>query len=294
MEVRRRTTLSDQMAISNSSNLGDLLKVKEENERRETVTLGSILGCSNNNNEKQEIADAAEAARRTLFDIIRDEEGGTDAYRGFVCTSSGAGAGDGGSSRNKISWKFFKDRLPLRRSAAAWISSPHSISISTDFIEPVPAGSTAEISSSDDHDSVRITSQSPARNSVRTDLASALAAERQQREEEERAERQQREEEEREVVASPARVSLMALMEQTDVCTVAMEGEGQGEEVIEEKEEKGRGVGSVCCVCMVRKKGAAFIPCGHTFCRVCSRELWISRGSCPLCNTCIQEVLDIF
>ncbi|KAJ8646161.1 hypothetical protein MRB53_007909 [Persea americana] len=230
MEVRRRTTLSDQMAISNSSNLGDLLKVKEENERRETVTLGSILGCSNNNNEKQEIADAAEAARRTLFDIIRDEEGGTDAYRGFVCTSSGAGAGDGGSSRNKISWKLFKDRLLLRRSAAAWISSPHSIAISTDFIEPVPAGSTAEIASSDDHDSVRITSQSPARNSVRTDLASALAAERQQREEEERAERQQREEEEREVVASPARVSLMALMEQTDVCTVAMEGEGQGEE----------------------------------------------------------------
>lgn len=284
MEVRRRTTLSDQMAISKSSNLGDLLKVKEEIERRETVTLGSILGCSNNNSsEKQEIADAAEAARRTLFDNIRDEEGGTDAYRGFVCTSSGAGAGDGGGSRNKISWKFFKDRLPLRRSAAAWISSPHSISISADFIEPVPAGSTTEIASSDDQNSLRITTQSPARDSVRTDLASALAAE-----------RQQREEEERQVVASPARVSLMALMEQTDVCTVAMEGEGEGEEVIEEKEEKGRGVGSVCCVCMVRQKGAAFIPCGHTFCRVCSRELWISRGSCPLCNTCIQEVLDIF
>lgn len=284
MEVRRRTTLSDQMAISKSSNLGDLLKVKEEIERRETVTLGSILGCSNSNNsEKQEIVVAAEAARRTLFDIIRDEEGGTDAYRGFVCTSSGAGAGDGGGSRNKISWKFFKDRLPLRRSAAAWISSPHSISISADFIEPVPAGSTTEIASSDDQNSLRITTQSPARDSVRTDLASALAAE-----------RQQREEEERQVVASPARVSLMALMEQTDVCTVAMEVEGEGEGVIEEKEEKGRGVGSVCCVCMVRQKGAAFIPCGHTFCRVCSRELWISRGSCPLCNTCIQEVLDIF
>ncbi|KAL4354620.1 hypothetical protein GQ457_06G027260 [Hibiscus cannabinus] len=43
-----------------------------------------------------------------------------------------------------------------------------------------------------------------------------------------------------------------------------------------EPEPEGR-----CCVCMERKKGAAFIPCGHTFCRVCSREVWLNRGSCP-------------
>ncbi|KAK3002651.1 hypothetical protein RJ639_019116 [Escallonia herrerae] len=51
---------------------------------------------------------------------------------------------------------------------------------------------------------------------------------------------------------------------------------------------------SVCCVCMERDKGAAFIPCGHTYCRVCSRELWLNRGSCPLCNRSIIEILDIF
>ncbi|KAJ4912879.1 RING/U-box superfamily protein [Raphanus sativus] len=51
---------------------------------------------------------------------------------------------------------------------------------------------------------------------------------------------------------------------------------------------------SVCCVCMGRKKGAAFISCGHTFCRICSRELWLNRGSCPLCNRLIIEILDIF
>ncbi|XP_023885268.2 LOW QUALITY PROTEIN: uncharacterized protein LOC111997414 [Quercus suber] len=64
----------------------------------------------------------------------------------------------------------------------------------------------------------------------------------------------------------------------------------------EKEREKGGVVGndSVCCVCMVRKKGAAFIPCGHTFCRVCSRELWLNRGSCPLCNRSILEILDIF
>lgn len=49
-----------------------------------------------------------------------------------------------------------------------------------------------------------------------------------------------------------------------------------------------------CCVCMIRSKGAAFIPCGHTFCRLCSRELWVQRGNCPLCNTTILQVLDIF
>jgi hypothetical protein len=74
--------------------------------------------------------------------------------------------------------------------------------------------------------------------------------------------------------------------------------ENHEEEKEEEREEEG-GEGNVkvehnCCVCMVRHKGAAFIPCGHTFCRMCSRELWVSRGNCPLCNHFILEVLDIF
>ncbi|KAK8711845.1 hypothetical protein V6N13_147105 [Hibiscus sabdariffa] len=56
-----------------------------------------------------------------------------------------------------------------------------------------------------------------------------------------------------------------------------------------EPEPEGR-----CCVCMERKKGAAFIPCGHTFCRVCSREVWLNRGSCPVCNRSILDILDIF
>ncbi|KAJ9170023.1 hypothetical protein P3X46_018160 [Hevea brasiliensis] len=60
----------------------------------------------------------------------------------------------------------------------------------------------------------------------------------------------------------------------------------------------GGGIGNendwVCCVCMDRNKGAAFIPCGHTFCRVCSREMWANRGSCPICNRSILEILDIF
>ncbi|KAL8160594.1 hypothetical protein V2J09_002131 [Rumex salicifolius] len=69
------------------------------------------------------------------------------------------------------------------------------------------------------------------------------------------------------------------------------------EEVEDGEEVEGGGAlmaEMVCCVCMIRNKGAAFIPCGHTFCRMCSRELWVKRGNCPLCNNSILEVLDIF
>ncbi|GLU15603.1 hypothetical protein SLE2022_320790 [Rubroshorea leprosula] len=90
---------------------------------------------------------------------------------------------------------------------------------------------------------------------------------------------------------TPMRVSLMRLLEETDC------GSGEAKKEEEEVEERGGGaVGNdwLCCVCMGRKKGAAFIPCGHTFCRVCSREVWLNRGSCPLCNRSILEILDIF
>ncbi|KAM1685830.1 hypothetical protein ACFX13_037877 [Malus domestica] len=92
---------------------------------------------------------------------------------------------------------------------------------------------------------------------------------------------------------TPMRVSLMRLIEETE-----MDGRdefGGGATALSEKTAEGNiGSDSVCCVCMGRKKGAAFIPCGHTFCRVCSREVWLNRGSCPLCNRSILEILDIF
>ncbi|RZR77666.1 hypothetical protein BHM03_00002789 [Ensete ventricosum] len=114
------------------------------------------------------------------------------------------------------------------------------------------------------------------------------------------------EEEEEEEEQQPAKMSLMALLEQTDMQWGGSEEELEADEEEEEEEEeevevaqdkaKGGGDGMlyVCCVCMVRHKGAAFIPCGHTFCRLCSRELWVSRGNCPLCNGYILEILDIF
>ncbi|OEL34359.1 hypothetical protein BAE44_0004623 [Dichanthelium oligosanthes] len=108
------------------------------------------------------------------------------------------------------------------------------------------------------------------------------------------------------------RVSLMALLEQTDRqwsagapreedLTAAEEAlllaEDDDDNAGPEPEAAAAGRGVVagcCCVCMARAKGAAFIPCGHTFCRACARELLAGRGRCPLCNAAIVDVLDIF
>ncbi|KAL6846814.1 hypothetical protein ACP4OV_024262 [Aristida adscensionis] len=105
------------------------------------------------------------------------------------------------------------------------------------------------------------------------------------------------------------RVSLMALLERTEREWAGCPGGGHwkrvnggGEEEDEEgvaaaaegEKRGGGGVGGRCCVCVARGKGAAFIPCGHTFCRACARELRAGRGRCPLCNAAIREVLNLF
>ncbi|KAH0448842.1 hypothetical protein IEQ34_022642 [Dendrobium chrysotoxum] len=66
------------------------------------------------------------------------------------------------------------------------------------------------------------------------------------------------------------------------------------EEEEEEVKREAVGIEESCCVCMEKKKGAAFIPCGHAFCRGCARDLWIERRSCPLCNRPILEILHIY
>ncbi|XP_068640020.1 uncharacterized protein [Aristolochia californica] len=109
-------------------------------------------------------------------------------------------------------------------------------------------------------------------------LAMALAAERHFR----AVTAQQQQEEE--ACSTPLRVSLMRLLEEGEDAAAAEK------EQREDREKSNR----VCCVCMGRRKGSAFIPCGHTFCRVCSRALWLNRGSCPLCNRSILDILDIF
>lgn len=203
----------------------------------------------------------AEASRsRTLQDIIREEE-----------TNHGA--------KDRNSWKAFKEKLRLKRAlGSAWSSSAANTNNDDD----------------DEDDSNNINGNGngngdgnlPAQSEAQNDV----------------------------VVG----VSLMDLLEETteqemELCRASDEDEGYvddddddggggGDDVEECKYKKGEAeeegkeglVEYKCCVCMVRHKGAAFIPCGHTFCRTCSREVWVTRGNCPLCNNLILEILDIF
>ncbi|KAG2272668.1 hypothetical protein Bca4012_085734 [Brassica carinata] len=92
-------------------------------------------------------------------------------------------------------------------------------------------------------------------------------------------------------------MSLMDLLEETDRqmgltgSRYAMDEEDEDEE----EEEDGQGEGEMsCCVCHVYIKGATFTPCGHTFCKLCSKELMAQKGHCPVCISFVLEFLEIF
>ncbi|KAI5061624.1 hypothetical protein GOP47_0024129 [Adiantum capillus-veneris] len=108
-----------------------------------------------------------------------------------------------------------------------------------------------------------------------------------------------------ELAANSARVSLMVLLHEEAAAAVesvdardVVEEVGQQAHAVVPQEEEGlvgeEPLALFCCVCMVRRKGAALIPCGHTFCRICSKQLFAGRGACPLCNNLIVQLLDIF
>ncbi|XP_052177642.1 uncharacterized protein LOC127791704 [Diospyros lotus] len=75
---------------------------------------------------------------------------------------------------------------------------------------------------------------------------------------------------------------------------LAEETDGQDRKMRNIDGGDGGAVDAVCCVRMERNKGMAFILCGDTYCWVCSQELWLNSGSCPLCNRAISQILDIF
>lgn len=102
----------------------------------------------------------------------------------------------------------------------------------------------------------------------------------------------------------PMRMSLMDLLEETDRQagisgpTYRLDDEEidyeEEEEEEEEEHDTGKGEEYSCCVCNVKHRASAFKGCGHTFCRLCSRELDVQKGYCPQCNGFLLEVLDIF
>ncbi|XAR60960.1 hypothetical protein NMG60_11034517 [Bertholletia excelsa] len=284
---RSRLSLSDDKV--DSPNLRDFLRIREDDGRGLTgLTLMQVLSLEKRSPPTQ--------VNQTLLDIIRDDP-------------------NYGSKYSKNSWKAFKAKLRLRRAAAAWPSAgpipvcdvPVQSSIriitrrETTGFPPIQSDSENPPSfSTHPEQSSSSTSINEGENRAElnntTENNAGEAAELHQLVSS--AERAENESERGEMVEPPVRMSLMALLEETDRQIGAdgppfmVDGE-EDEEEQEVGERRGVECGN-CCVCMVRHKGAAFIPCGHTFCRLCSRELWVQRGNCPLCNGFIVEILDIF
>lgn len=165
-------------------------------------------------------------------------------------------------------WKTLKERLGLKGIGCCGSATWH-------YGSPPLVGGDAD--TNEDENDVIVVEESETRQQMTEvgppgmNLAAALAAERQFREPPPPP-------------GTPLRVSLTRLLEEN----------GEKFDVKREKAGEEMGSDSMCCVCMGRKKGAALIPCGHTYCRVCTREVWLNRGSCPLCNLPILEILDIY
>ncbi|CAF2373242.1 unnamed protein product [Brassica rapa subsp. narinosa] len=136
--------------------------------------------------------------------------------------------------------------------------------------------------------------------------AEAAAASSDDDEEEEEDDSEEGEAAEKADAAPKQTMSLMDLLEETDRqmgltgASYAMDDEEEEYEDDEEEEEEedgggGGGEGEVnCCVCQVNIKGATFTPCGHTFCKLCSKELSAQKGHCPVCSSFVLEFLEIF
>nr|GLL32780.1 probable E3 ubiquitin-protein ligase LOG2 [Ipomoea trifida] len=306
---RRRMLTADRKF--DSPNLRDFLRVKEVSnsnggsDNMAGLTLGDVL-C------REPRSTTAELPHRTLLDIIRDEP--------FV------------SKENRKTWKHFTEKLRLKLPGSACTSTgPDPVPVPADVtpLQQIDNRTTdasrstrfsaANSASEAEPPSVRLIqpeltapSEPPRRESDSATLivllqrSSSRAVDREtSRFDEAEANGESREASGGELepearVDQPARLSLMALLAETDR-EMGIDGAAYvlGEEETEDETAAAAGDGGKfildnCCVCMVRHKGAAFIPCGHTFCRLCSRELWVQRGSCPLCNNSISEILDIF
>lgn len=261
------TVSQDRYNQNTSTHLGEILKFREDHPNTRTnnnLTIGAVL------NLNKRSSSSGIRSGRTLLDIIQ--------------------ADSTGDSRK--TWKNFRDKLRLKRANAKWSSATQRANNQMMLSTRVPT-------SDPDIDSPSSRRSSSLR--LQTSLSSLSNEEFSEIEEEEERETEGE---------GPVRMSLMSLLAERDrelgidsayVLEDLEIDQGQVEkENVEidqgqvEKENVENGDNFDCCVCMERHKGSAFIPCGHTFCRLCSRELFVQRGNCPICNGFIEEILDIF
>ncbi|KAK7287362.1 hypothetical protein RIF29_00634 [Crotalaria pallida] len=255
-EGRRRVTLYEQMTAGSNTSRRDSLA---------SLFLDDVVLAQTT---------VVSAGSRTLLDIIKEDD------HHNINTNT----------KDRKSWKAFKDKLRLKPLRPSTVDTDIPIPIPSPI--PIPTNNTLSSSSSQFSQQQQQQQQQQQNdvveesNNHRTTPgggSNSVAAERDAGE------------------AGPVGngMLLMDLLEETDPET---EVDGSSRRIITSEEDEE--VGSeekcrvenncCCCVCMVRHKDAAFIPCGHTFCRMCCREIWVSRRNCPLCNNFILEILDLF
>ncbi|KAK5813464.1 uncharacterized protein LOC108469461 [Gossypium arboreum] len=99
------------------------------------------------------------------------------------------------------------------------------------------------------------------------------------------------------VTEEPVTMSLMDLLGESGSSYIGEDDEDEYDEDEEDEEEEivqAKGIEFTCCICKVNLTSSVFMPCGHTYCRLCSKELLVQRGNCPHCNGFVLEVLEIF
>ncbi|MED6106149.1 hypothetical protein PIB30_002040 [Stylosanthes scabra] len=274
MEGRRRITLYDQMTASKTTSLADLIL-------HDSFTAVSSAAAAADSTAATAAVDAESYElnqSRTLVDILREDE-----HNNNNTTDR--------KSRKSFS---FMDKLRFKlalNSRSNYSSETENNSANNSNNNNHIQTNLSELQARIDPD--ELTQQDATTQRSQNDAVATTAS-------------ADREIPAEVAVAEPVGVSLMDLLEETEMETgfeVSSNRMSDADfedaiecEVEEEKcEEEGASiVERNCCVCMVRHRGAAFIPCGHTFCRLCSREVWVNRGNCPLCNNFILEILDIF
>lgn len=234
---------------------------------------------------------------RTLTDVIHDEGNGDvkEERRGWKhfkekIRSHGRRGSGGGSAwtssvavpASDVPIQTSKKRVMFRHTSGRVSAAPES--------DPGMQAEMAEFRSS----SLRRNSSGRSERSARFDTDPSPLRRLQEEEAEEEAEAERVEEGAGEEGAGegderPVKMSLMSLLAGEDD-EYGMDDEDEDDD----DEEQGGPTNANCSICMVRHKGAAFEPCAHSFCRLCSREMWVQGGNCPLCNNYVLEILDIF
>ncbi|XP_071687660.1 uncharacterized protein [Rutidosis leptorrhynchoides] len=177
------------------------------------------------------------------------------------------------NSGTKKNWKTFNDKLCLKRAGKAWKSSVHIPASDISMPKPnrmmVRHGSYRYASEDDmdelDGEATRQLGQIDRQRSTR------LLPVETDPEEDENNERRTEDKQ-----GDEQQMSLLSLLS-TDGSNYLDNGEQEEEEQVEEHEED-TGDCNVCSKCKGKHKGEALGPCGHTFCKNCTKELHVSRA----------------